>query len=307
MALRPDLLKPLDEPAKTADAQVKALIQLVGDRVRTARKAAGISRRELSERSGVSPRYLAQLEGGTGNVTIGILKRIALALSLPVEIFVGADDPLAAEAARVAALYRTADAATRTRMLEVLDPDKQGENKAQRICLIGLRGAGKSTLGTLLADDLGMPFIELNREIEADTGIPLSEIFALYGDEGYRQLEAETLDRIVGEHAGLVLAVAGGIVSNVTTFAKVLGRFHTVWLRAQPGDHMERVRAQGDMRPMAGNPRAMVQLRQILRAREAQYAQAAYQLDTSGREVAQSQRELRDLLVSQDVVKLPRH
>ncbi len=291
----------LKRQAGVADGRVEALIRMVGDRVRAARKAAKISRRELSERSGVSMRYLAQLESGEGNASIGILERIALGLDQPLEAFLVRDDPLTVEASHIAALYRTADAATRTRVLEVLDPDRQRRDKAERICLIGLRGAGKSTLGALIAADLSMPFIELNVEIETEAGIPVSEIFALYGEEGYRQLEADTLERIIAEHTRIVLAVAGGIASKGDTFARVLARFHTVWLKAQPGEHMARVRAQGDLRPMAGNPQAMAQLRQILRSREADYAQAAYHLDTSEKSVAASHADLRDLLLSNDV------
>tara|TARA_R110002110_G_scaffold211304_1_gene424017 strand:- start:38822 stop:39736 length:915 start_codon:yes stop_codon:yes gene_type:complete len=285
------------------DAQVDSLIRLMGEQVRAARKNARLSRRELSEISGVSPRYLAQLEGGEGNVSIGILKRIALAMDLPIEALIGSDDPLSVEVARVLTLYRTADAATRTRVQEMLDPDRRRQNKAERICLIGLRGAGKSTLGALVAEDFGMPFVELNSEIEKEAGIPVSEIFSLYGDEGYRRLEADTVDKIVASHARMVLAVGGGVVSTADTFSRVLTRFHSVWLKAQPEEHMDRVRKQGDMRPMADNPQAMVQLRQILRSREAQYGQADYQLDTSGKSVQDSRISLKDLLLSNGVAE----
>ena len=278
------------------DVQVKALIQLVGTRVRTVRKGVGFSRRELSERSGVSTRYLAQLEGGEGNISIGLLKQISIALETPIETLIGADDPHTAEIEHLSALYLKADVATRAHALQVLDPARERRSKAERICLIGLRGAGKSTLGALLAQDLGMPFVELNTQIEQKIGVRVGEIIALYGEDGYRQIEAETLDQIIAEHGKLVLAVAGGIVSSAQTFEQVLTQFHTVWIKAQPSEHMDRVRAQGDVRPMAGNPQAMEQLRQILKAREVQYGRAAYQLDTSGKTIQVSRAELNELL-----------
>jgi XRE family aerobic/anaerobic benzoate catabolism transcriptional regulator len=285
------MLAALDPSPRTqTDAQVSELIERVGTRVRDARKMASMSRRELSERSGVSPRYLAQLEGGQGNISIGLLQQVALALGLPIEALVGADDT----AAHVATLFANADAATRAHILQTLEPKR--EDKAQRICLIGLRGAGKSTLGPKIAKDLGVPFVELNAEIARKAGIPISEIIALYGEEGYRQLETETLDHIITQHARIVVAVAGGIVSSSDTFQRVLRCFHTVWIKAQPSEHMDRVRAQGDLRPMAGNPQAMQHLEQILRTREVQYAQAAYQLDTSGKSIDASHSELNTLL-----------
>lgn len=276
------------------DAAVDTLIRTVGQRVQAARKAARMPRRELSERSGVSPRYLAQLEGGGGNISIGLLKRIALALDVSLEALVCDDDPATTEALELATLYCSADTSTRARVRAVLDVD--GSDKAQRICLIGLRGAGKSTLGARVAKDLGMPFVELNREIETRAGIPLAEIIALYGEEGYRRLETECLEQIAQDHGRLVLAVGGGIVASEATFASVLSRFHTVWIKADPSEHMDRVRAQGDLRPMAGNPEAMSQLRQILSSREAHYARADYQLDTTKETVDVSVAKLRALL-----------
>jgi len=298
-----NMLKTEEKPQQDAgQAEVTALIRLVGTRVRAARKGAGFSQRELSERSGVSTRYLAQLEGGEGNISIALLKQIALALDLPVEALITAPDPESAEITHLTALYRKADADTRARALHLLDPARDQGRKAERICLIGLRGAGKSTLGELLAQDFGMPFIELNARIEARIGVPVGEIIALYGEEGYRQIEAETLEQIIAEHDRLLLAVAGGIVSSAQTFEQVLTRFHTVWIKAQPAEHMERVRAQGDLRPMAGNPQAMAQLRQILKAREVHYTKAAYQLDTSGKTIQTSRAELNQLLRAHNVV-----
>jgi XRE family aerobic/anaerobic benzoate catabolism transcriptional regulator len=198
----------------------------------------------------------------------------------------------------IAQLYARADAAVRARVLQVLDPERMGRQKAQRLCLVGLRGAGKSTLGARVAKVFDAPFIELNREIEKNAGMALGEIIALYGQEGYRQLEADTLTGIIEGHSRAVVAVAGGIVSEEGSFYHVLSRFHTVWLKASASEHMERVRAQGDVRPMQDNPQAMIQLRQILRSREALYTQSDHVLDTSGKSVNQSQIELSQLIES---------
>ena len=248
-------------------------------------------------------RYLAQLEGGEGNISIGLLQQVATALELPIEALITETTSQTAELRHVTALYQKADVATRARALQVLDPTRERKSKAERICLIGLRGAGKSTLGALLASDLGVPFLELNTEIEARIGVPVREIIALYGEDGYRQIEAETLNKIIATHERLVLAVAGGIVSSPQTFDNVLTDFHTIWIKAQPSEHMDRVRAQGDLRPMAGNPQAMEQLRQILKTRERHYAKASYQLDTSGQNIQTSRAELNALLKAHNISK----
>ncbi|MFK7858233.1 MAG: helix-turn-helix transcriptional regulator [Granulosicoccus sp.] len=283
------------------EASAVALIHLVGRRVLAARKSKRYSRRELSERSGVSTRYLVQLEGGEGNISIGLLQKLAIALELPIDELVVRDDAISEDVANMVTLFRNADASTRAHVMRVLDPERLRELKAERVCLIGLRGAGKSTLGAKLSQALDVPFIELNSEIERSAGIPLGEIIALYGEDGYRTLEADTLKAILATHNRLVLAVAGGLVEQVDTFREVLERCHTVWLRADPTEHMERVRAQGDLRPMAGNPRAMAQLREILLARESRYRQAEFHLNTSSRTVDQSFADLSELIASHKI------
>ncbi|MBX2839337.1 MAG: helix-turn-helix transcriptional regulator [Gammaproteobacteria bacterium] len=292
-------------PVQTADdreSEINSLISLVGTRVHTARMEAGLSRRELSEVSGVSQRYLVQLENGEGNISIGLLKRIAIAFERPIDSFLIDDDEISIEAGQVAALYRTADVTTRKRVQQLLSSDKQRAKKAKRICLIGLRGAGKSTLGAMISEKLGCNFIELTDEIERTAGIPISEVIALYGQDGYRDLEAASLKHVIESEDRMILAVAGGVVSNKDTFATLLSRFNTVWVKAAPEEHMERVRAQGDMRPMADNPQAMAQLRQILTAREANYKQADYQLDTASKSLEESFAELSELLQSEKLV-----
>lgn len=264
------------------EASVETLIARVGERVREARQRRGIPRRVLSEISGVSPRYLAQLEAGEGNISIGLLQRVAVALDHRIEWLVGEDDPWTSDAVRVADLYRVANADIQQAALRILSPEPIEALRAKRICLVGLRGAGKSTLGARLGAEMGIPFVELNAEIEEQSGMPVSEVMALYGQEGYRKLEAQAVNRVIATHETMILAVAGGIVAEPETYNTLLSHFHTIWLRASPTEHMERVRAQGDERPMAGNPEAMEQLKSILTSREALYGKALAQFDTSG-------------------------
>ncbi|MEM6984907.1 MAG: helix-turn-helix transcriptional regulator [Pseudomonadota bacterium] len=287
----------LTKPAKTlADARIGQLVQEVGRRVKRERNARRMSRRELSERSGVSHRYLATCEAGQGNISIALLHKLAVALDKPVEWFLVDYGPHSDEVRKVTDLYYRADATKRARVLEILDPEWANADKAQRVCLVGLRGAGKSTLGAYLASYFEAPMVELNSEIERAAGMPVGEIIALYGQGGYRELEADTLLNIVATHSRAVVAVAGGIVAESKTYANVLSRFHTVWLKAAPEEHMERVRAQGDTRPMAGNPHAMSQLHQILEDREPLYARADHCLDTSGHTTEHSSLELAKLI-----------
>ena len=270
------------------DQVVPALIARVGERVRKARERKGIPRRVLSDRSGVSPRYLAQLEAGEGNISIGLLQRVAVALDHRIEWLIGEEDPWTSDAVRVADLYRGATSSIQQAVLDLLAPQTPETQRAGRVCLVGLRGAGKSTLGSMAGKELGIPFVELNSEIESQSGMPVSELMALYGQEGYRQLEAQAIDRIIATHDSLILAVAGGIVAEPETYTNVLAHFHTIWIKARPDEHMARVRAQGDERPMAGNPEAMEQLRSILTSREALYGRSLAQLDTSDQTMDQS-------------------
>lgn len=272
------------------DAKIERLLVSVGERVRSARARMGISRRLLAERSGVSQRYLAQLESGQGNISIGLLLRIAEALDFRIEWLLAEEDPWTSDTAMIASLLRSATRSQRERVLEILMPENARLKRASRIALIGLRGAGKSTLGRLAAAELGLPFKELNEDIEEASGMPASEVMNLYGPEGYRHLERQSLERIVALHDKIVLAVAGGIVSQPETFNYLLQNFHTIWLKAKPEEHMARVRGQGDERPMAGNPDAMGELRNILMSREALYAKAEAHVNTSNATLQESLR-----------------
>ena len=287
----------IDEAGPTADdVAVSNLMTRVGERVRRAREGKGIPRRVLSDMSGVSPRYLAQLEAGEGNISIGLLQRVSNALDHRIEWFLAEDDPLSSDVLRVADLFRSASDDVRAAVMKTLDPAPAQVMRARRLCLVGLRGAGKSTLGRLAGNALGIPFVELNEEIEAQSGMPVDEVMALYGPEGYRKLEAQALERVVTNHDKMILAVAGGIVAEPETYAHLLAHFHTIWVKTSPDEHMSRVRAQGDERPMAGNPEAMEQLRSILTSREAHYERAQAVLDTSGKPVDRSLAELLQLV-----------
>lgn len=287
------------------DLEVEDLMQRVGMRVRKARELKGVPRRVISERSGVSPRYLAQLEAGEGNISIGLLQRVASALDHRIEWFIGQDDPWTSEALRIADLYRNATAEKRQAAMEALSTHSPAQLRARRICLIGLRGAGKSTLGAMAGQMLHVPFLELNIEIEEHAGMPVAEVVALYGQEGYRELESQALSRIIATHDTVVLAAAGGIVAEPDTFKTLLAHFHTIWIQARPEEHMSRVRNQGDTRPMAGNPEAMEQLRSILKSREALYEQAEAQLDTTGKPLHASAEELVELIRTRGFLEDP--
>lgn len=271
-----------NESKRQFDGRVAGLLVQVGDRVRKARERKGIPRRVLSEISGVSPRYIAQLESGEGNISIGLLQRVAIALDHRIEWIVGEEDPWNSDLLQIAELYRSADERTREAVTRILNPEPLETRRGNRICLIGLRGAGKSTLGRLLSDAIEVQFLELNKEIENLGGMPIDEIMALYGSEGYRKLEADALGRISESHEDLILAAAGGVVAEPATFNALLTKFNTIWIKASPEEHMERVRAQGDTRPMEGNPEAMAQLKSILKSREVLYERAQACLVTSG-------------------------
>lgn len=278
-------------PKATADDAAQLTARLAA-RIREARKARGLARRTLSELSGVSPRYLAQLEAGEGNISILLLQRVARALGLRIETLVAEGAPWDREVGRVAALYRQAAPDVQDRVRALLTPQNPGALRAGRVCLLGLRGAGKTTLGRMAGEALGIPFVELNKDIETETGMPLAEVMALYGIEGYRRLEADALERISLRHDRMILAVAGGIVAEPPTYARLLERFHTVWVRTTPAEHMQRVRAQGDLRPMQGNPGAMAQLKTLLEERAPLYARAEAQIDTSNRTARSSLNDL---------------
>jgi len=280
---------------RPSETEVSQFVAGVGGRVKSARRHQSISRKVLSDLSGVSQRYLAQLESGTGNISLAILYRIAVALEKDPKWFLefGGENGITDE---ILNQFQRAKPELRKQIEWLLSNVDTELEKAQRICLIGLRGAGKSTLGKFVAEHLSYEFIELNDAIERHTGMAISEVMALYGQEGYRKLEGQAIKAIIESRNKVILAAAGGVVSDDDTFNMLLTSFHTVWLRAQPEEHMQRVRDQGDIRPMAGNERAMDDLKSILTAREAYYARADLMVDTSGKELEESQRNLLSIL-----------
>jgi XRE family aerobic/anaerobic benzoate catabolism transcriptional regulator len=281
--------------AKPADEDSTFLATL-GERVREARARRGMSRKSLAQDSGVSERYLAQLESGEGNASVLLLRQIAGALNVPVADLLREPNGDGAELALTMQFLQRLSPAQLSVAREELLHRFRGESRAQRrqrIALIGLRGAGKSTLGARLAKELGVPFIELDREIEREAGTSLSEIFLLYGQTGYRRYERRALEKALEQHARCVIATGGSIVSEPGTYDLLLSTCYTVWLKARPEEHMARVVAQGDTRPMAGNTQAMDDLRRILDARDMLYRQADAVVDTAGRSIEQSLRELK--------------
>ncbi len=271
----------------------------VGERVRSARRDKGYPRRVLSERSGVSQRYLAQLEAGEGNISISLLDRVATALEKKAGWFLAGGTPDFEQPGGFSELFQNADANVQARVLRLLKTQEETSGRANRICFLGLRGAGKSSLGKIAGEALELDFVELNEAIENRCGVPISEVMALYGQDGYREQEARALEDVIESSDKLILAVAGGIVAMPETFERLLSRFHTIWLRATPEEHMARVRAQGDYRPMTGNPEAMVQLKAILKDRETAYDRADVRLDTSGKPLHRSANELLAMIKAQ--------
>ena len=267
-----------------------ALLPRLADRVREARARRGMTRRILARDSGVSERYLAQLECGQGNASVLVLSQIAQALNLPVADLLRDENDQSVELTLIQQLLKRLPAAklAKVRAQLVRDYGSAYGARENRIALIGLRGAGKSTLGAALAKHLGVPFVELDHEVEAEAGTSLHEIFLLHGQAGYRRYERRALERTLEKNDRCVIATGGSIVSEPGTYDLLLSACLTVWLRAAPEEHMARVAAQGDYRPMAGNREAMDDLRRILAGREALYAQADVTIDTAGRTVEQS-------------------
>lgn len=290
-------MKNARKPATGRDTD--AYLRRLGERVRTLRNQRGMTRKALARHAKVSERYLAQLEAGLGNGSIVLLRRIARAIGLPVTQLVheGAEPALdfVLLSQFLERLSPPTLAEARDLLLERFSKPSEGARR-QRIALIGLRGGGKSTLGRMLADRLGVPFIELDREIERRSGATLSEIFDMFGQETFRRAEREALDDVLRQHQNFVIATSGSIVTEPGTLELLLASCFTVWVRANPEEHMRRVMAQGDMRPMANSARAMDDLISILRSREPLYAKAEVALITTGKTPEQNLAELLRLI-----------
>lgn len=263
----------------------------VGRLVRLGRAKRGMTRRQLAEVAGASERYLAQIEGGQGNPSVVMLKSIAEGLEVAV------DELLPRTAGRPAAMSEILDLlghlpqsefAAVADWIKTRTAQRSASERARRIALVGMRGAGKSTLGQRLAAHLGCPFVELDRLVEQEYGARIPDLIEIAGVATFRRYERACLERVIAGYDSAVIAAAGGIVANAETYGLLLRHAHTVWLKARPDDHMSRVMEQGDFRPMAQNREAMADLVTILDARGPDYARANTELDTSGDSVEQS-------------------
>lgn len=283
--------------AKTdTDQASRALLLTVGRQVRAQRTKRKMTRRELSRRTDISERYLGEVEKGRANVTLGLLMRICDTLGEPMSAFLPADNgaarvshPLRKLLGRLspnqqAALYR-----------RLLRETKAEENGLRGVALIGLRGAGKSTLGEMLAKAGKVPFVRLTDMIQELAGMPTGELLEMMGTNAYRRLERQALEQIIARYPACVIEAGGGLVLETDTFNLLMRNYRVVWLRAEPEDHMQRVMDQGDLRPMAGTGQAMEELRLILKEREPYYSQADHSVQTTGRPLQQVFDELHAL------------
>ena len=266
------------------------ILRALGERVRSWRARRGMTRKALALQSQVSERHLAQLEAGTGNVSVLLLHQIAGALNLPIANFFQDERPANAELQLIETILSRLPEVTLAdiRQRLVRDHGIVEQERRRRIALIGLRGAGKSTLGQRLANQVNCPFVELDRDVENLAGMGLSELFSLYGQAGYRRFERRALEAAINNRERVVIATGGSIVSESATFDLLLANCYTVWLKAAPEEHMSRVLAQGDLRPMAGNKAAMDDLKQILRGRAPLYGKADCSIDTSKQSIDQT-------------------
>jgi len=286
------------EPAERGDKD--PFLAALGERTRALRSRRGLTRKGLAKAAEVSERHLANVEMGVGNASIQFLRQLAQALNCTLAELVGDETASSPEWLMIREILRgrsdTELAQARGALAAMFGAPASQAARRQRVALIGLRGAGKSTLGRMLADSWAVPFVELNREIEAAAGCSLSEIHSLYGPAAYRRYEKRALEDTIQRFPRAVIATPGGIVSEPATFNLLLAHCTTVWLRATPEEHMGRVLAQGDTRPMSGNAEAMDDLRHILESRAAFYSKADAVFDTNDRSLADALAGLQEQL-----------
>ena len=276
-------------PAAAAGETKNPFLVALGERVRALRGRRGMTRKALALAADVSERHLANLEYGVGNASILVLLQVARALQCALAELIGDVTTSSPEWLMIREMLEQRDDATLRRVRvavgELLGTGGANDSgravRSSRVALIGLRGAGKSTLGAMLAEDLGFPFVELSREIEKFAGCSIAEIQALYGVNAYRRYERRALEEAIQIYPEAVIATPGGLVSDPATFNQLLAHCTTVWLQASAEDHMRRVTAQGDLRPMAASREAMEDLKGILAGRAAFYSKADFRVDTS--------------------------
>jgi XRE family aerobic/anaerobic benzoate catabolism transcriptional regulator len=287
--------------------EIDPFLVALGQRVRNLRDRSGITRKALAAATGVSERHLANLEYGEGNVSVLVLEQVASALQCPLAELIGDFTTRSPEWLMIRSLLENCDESTlhRVRLAigEELGTLASGDASNARIALIGLRGAGKSTLGRMLAEKLDFPFVELSREIEQFAGCSIAEIQDLYGANAYRRYERRALEETIQIYPEAVISTPGGLVSDAVNFNLLLSHCTTVWLQADPEDHMQRVIEQGDFRPMAGTREAMDDLKGILASREAFYSKAHFRLNTSNQPLDATFRALLDLLIDKGIIK----
>jgi len=292
--------------ASSRDDDEQLFLIALGQRVRALRDRSGTTRRSLALATGVSERHLANLEYGEGNVSVLVLVQVATALHCSLAELIGDFTTASPEWLMIRSLLENRDEETlhqaRLAIGETLGSAMAANGAGSRIALIGLRGAGKSTLGKMLAAELRFPFVEISRDIEKLAGCGIAEIQDLYGIKAYRRYERRALEEAVRLHPEAVMATPGGLVSDPANFDLLLSNCTTIWLRAKPEDHMSRVIEQGDFRPMAGAPEAMQDLKNILASRRGFYSRAQYQLDTSSKPLDPTFTDLRDL--ARDILRL---
>jgi XRE family transcriptional regulator, aerobic/anaerobic benzoate catabolism transcriptional regulator len=283
------------------------LLAALGERARSLRARRGLTRKAVALAAGVSERHLANLESGTGNASFLILSQVAHAMQCSLAELVGDVTTSSPEWLLIRELLEPRNEAdlrrARIALAELFGTRGDAKARSHRIALVGLRGAGKSTLGQMLADDLDYPFVELSREIEKFAGCTIREIHDLYGTNAYRRYERRALEEAIQIYPEAVIATPGGIVSDAATFNELLAHCTTVWLKALPEDHMLRVAAQGDMRPMAASAEAMDDLKRILAGRLPFYAKADLSFDTSAQPLEQAFQALRVLV--RQALRLP--
>ena len=272
------------------------MLENLGQRVRALRAGRGMTRKMLAADSAVSERYLAQLEQGQGNISINLLQRVAKALRTDAGELLKGGSETSAEQVLINELIQRLDNEDQHRALQLLYQNFSASQDCSRIALVGMRGAGKTSLGSRLAEKLEVPFVQLSNKIERLAGMPVAEILSLSGQDGYRRFEEKALFDVLARLDKCVIETGGSIVAETSSFNALLTTCHVVWIKASPEEHMQRVIDQGDMRPIESNDHAMADLRRILEARESFYSQSHAIIDTENSKLEDSFQQLLDSL-----------